>query len=268
MTLSSRQWIVWIAAVGVSLLTAAAGVWQWRRAQAKQAMLDAHAQAEQQAPWGNADWPCQADATHVLPQERRAVLHGRWWTERTVYLDNRPMGGQVGFIVVTPLQLQAPMGACAGAVVLVERGWVPRDAADRRHVPALVPPGPVTVEVGGRVLAHVSRVFALGQEGLPATRGRTGDTPPLIRQNAGGAFWTQWLGVRPLPGALREEGASEATAQPGVVLSRQWDVAVSLSPDRHRAYAAQWFALSALAVGLTVWFQIIRPHMGVRHASP
>jgi surfeit locus 1 family protein len=261
MTLMTRRLIVWGAAVLVSLLTGAAGVWQWGRAHAKQALLDAHERAEQEAAWGNADWPCQADAA-ALPSERRAVLRGRWRQDRTVYLDNRPMQGKVGFIVVTPLQLSEPSGRCAaaGAVVLVERGWVPRNAADRRHVPALPDEGPVSVTVSGRVLPHVSRVFALGQEAMPDLVRRRA-SGPVIRQNAGAAFWQQWLGTRPMPGGLREEGVDGRTTEPEVALSRHWDVAVTLSPSRHLAYAAQWFALSALAVGLTVWFQLIRPHL-------
>jgi surfeit locus 1 family protein len=41
-------------------------------------------------------------------------------------------------------------------------------------------------------------------------------------------------------------------------LLRQWPE-VALDVGKHHGYAFQWFALCALIVGLTAWFQFIRP---------
>ena len=41
-------------------------------------------------------------------------------------------------------------------------------------------------------------------------------------------------------------------------LKRDWTV-VGSSADKNRGYAVQWFSLSALVVGLFIWFQWLRP---------
>jgi surfeit locus 1 family protein len=253
--------VVWLAALGMILLTAGLTRWQWGRAETKLGQLSA-AQAIQGAkPWGNADWPCVTPASPAasLPRFQPARLHGQWLIAQTVWLDNRTMDGGTGFIAVTPLRLSAP-AACAGQVVLVERGWTPRDAARRDHLPSL-PSEPGEVEVSGHLETQVSAVYALGNEADPT---EPSPRSPVIRQNADHAFWQRWLALagqgQPVswqvsPGVLRQHDPGT----PG--LSRHWPLGwQGTSPDRHRAYAAQWAALCLLTVGLTVWFLVVRPH--------
>ena len=157
------------------------------------------------------------------------------------------MDGVPGFDVVTPLRLGT--GPCAGRVVLVQRGWVPRDARDRQRVPQWQDSA-TEVEVPGRVVMQLSRTYALGLEPMPAE----GQRRP-IRQNADAAFWQAWLGQAPLPGALLQ---TDGEAPAGTSLRRHW-AAPDVGVGKHQAYAAQWFAMSAVAAGLTLWFQFIRP---------
>ncbi len=83
-----------------------------------------------------------------------------------MFLDNRPMGGRSGFLLVTPLRLQG-----SRQVILVQRGWVPRDFTDRTRVPDVAtPPGLVVVE--GRLAPPPSQLFELGEA-----------EPGVIRQN-------------------------------------------------------------------------------------
>ena len=257
MTPSRSRIIACAAGVITILLTASLGQWQLRRADEKQ-----HAQtqllASQQLPaWQSSDWPCDTRAGKSLPVQRPAQMTGTWLTERTIWLDNRTQQGRTGFEAVTPLRLHAPGSACDGSLLLVQRGWVPRDARDRQRVPDL-PTASGQVTVPGRVALTLSRVYQLGNEAQPAPmRGPvTAAAQPLIRQNADVAFWQAWLGQPPLPGALLQVQAEPDS--PATTLSRQWP-APDLGRDKHLAYAAQWFALSALAAGLTLWFQLIRP---------
>jgi surfeit locus 1 family protein len=48
------------------------------------------------------------------------------------------------------------------------------------------------------------------------------------------------------------------TGAPSEGLQRQWD-APNTGVDKHHGYAFQWFALSALLVGLYGWFQWLAP---------
>jgi surfeit locus 1 family protein len=255
-----RHVLVWFAAVGMIALTAVLSHWQWGRAQTKLDQM-ALAQARAQAPaWTNRQWPCavSASADGALPRFQPARLQGQWLSAQTVWLDNRPMDGGSGFIVITPLKLSEPV-ACKGQVVLVERGWVPRDFARREHLSAL-PAEPGEVTVSGHLEPVVSQAYALGQEADPA---QAWPAAPTIRQNADLAFWQRWLGQAPhgqtipwqvSPGVLRQHEPGSAG------LLRRWPMGwQGTSPDRHRAYAAQWAALCLLTVGLTVWFLVVRP---------
>ncbi len=265
-TPASRKVVVWLSALLGVALTAGLGVWQLQRADQKREMAQAFESRRTLPAWGNADWPCTAPGEAALPTHRPARLRGYWLHDKTIVLDNRPMDGLPGFIVVTPLKLSSD-GRCGQAVVLVQRGWLPRDVQDRRRVPSL-PADPREVEVPGEVLASLSATYALGQEPLPnaldgsdasdasdsADNRRTEGAShrPLIRQNADASFWMAWLGTAPLPGVLQQ--TQLATPADAAMLLRHWPVP-GFGRDRHLAYAAQWFALSGVLAGLTLWYQ-------------
>jgi surfeit locus 1 family protein len=258
----TRPWLVWLAAAISAGLMVSLGCWQLRRAAQKQAAYT-QLQSRQHLPaWTNVDWPCRMadEAKETLPQQRPVALKGEWLAEHTVFLDNRPMDGASGFIVVTPLRLAASGSACAGRVVLVERGWVPRDAHDRLHLPA-VPTPRGEVQVVGRVQSALSQAYQLGEE--PNV---TDTQAPLVRQNAGASFWATWLGQAPLVGAVLQvqaeapitQAASGVAGASVPVLRRHWPEP-GQGQDKHLAYAAQWFAMAAAIAALTLWYQVIRP---------
>lgn len=275
---AGRQWVVWGAAIGVVALTTSAGVWQMGRAEYKRAAEEALRRQGQLPAWTNADWPCRlGDAArggtdagrHIissssspiasdtappvagaLPIQRPAALRGHWLQGRTVFLDNRPMGQGSGFVVVTPLRLSAGPPGCPQGVVLVERGWVPRDVQDRLRLPAVETPEG-EVQVPGRVIGGLSQVYQLGPEAPPGQA-----SAPVVRQNADPAFWSAWLGQPTLPGAVLQTRPALPGDAP--VLRREWPEP-GHGQDKHLAYAAQWFAMAAVAAGLTIWFQLIRP---------
>lgn len=263
-----NRWLPVIAGVVTVLLTGALGVWQLGRAESK-SQAAAQLRLRQQEPaWRSEQWPCpsesDAEPRAVLPVHRPVELRGRWVSERTVFLDNRPMGGATGFIVVTPLRL-AVAGACAGRVVLVQRGWVPRHAADRQRLPEWADAGDEVV-VTGRVAQRVSQSYALGDEARP-----TPQSGPLVRQNVDDAFWVQWMGQSPLPGAVLQVHAENlgstgalAPSIPGI--KREWPQP-DLGVSKHHGYAVQWFAMAAVAAGLTLWFPLLRPWLRARQVD-
>ncbi|HEY4083347.1 MAG TPA: SURF1 family protein [Burkholderiaceae bacterium] len=226
-----RRLVVLIAAVLACALTARLGIWQLDRASQKLAL---QARMEEQAKLpalGNADLSANPDAI-----QRRVVLHGRWQPERTVWLDNRPMSGRVGFFVVTPLLLDG-----TGQTILVQRGWLPRNQLDRTALPPLITPMG-NVEVQGRLALTPSRLF----EFTPSTSG-------VIRQNLDVAAYAREIHQALLPVTVWQTG-------PGADgdLKRDW-AAPDLGLQTHYGYAFQWFALCALILGLYVWFQLVKP---------
>jgi surfeit locus 1 family protein len=236
--MTGRRWLVLLAALLAAALTARLGLWQLDRA-AQKIALQATIEAEASKP---------ALANAQLGGEgqlhRRVALRGNWVAERTVWLDNRPMDGHAGFLVVTPLRL-----AGRDDLILVQRGWAPRNQLDRQQLPPLATPsGEVTVE--GRLVASPSRLYELGQ-------GSTG----TIRQNLDPAAFAVESGLKLLPLTVVQTTADT----PDDTLLRHWP-APDLGLQKHYGYAFQWFALCALIVGLYVWFQLLRPRL--RHQQP
>lgn len=231
--MTARRWWVLIAALLSAALTARLGVWQLDRAAqkiARQVAIDAEGG---KAPIGNADLG-GADQLH-----RRVSLRGSWVADRTVWLDNRPMDGHTGFFVVTPLRL-----AGRDDVILVQRGWAPRNQLDRQQLPPLsTPAGEVTVR--GRLAASPSRLFELGE-----------GPPGAIRQNLDPAAFAVESRLKLLPLTVVQTDADA----PDDTLLRHWP-APDLGLQKHYGYAFQWFALCALIVGLYVWFQLLRPRL-------
>lgn len=227
-----RGWLLLGAALLAGAVTARLGVWQLDRAQQKLALQAAVDAEDARPPLGNADLGAEPTL------HRRVVLRGHWVAERTVWLDNRPMDGRAGFYVVTPLQLSGRPEA-----LLVERGWAPRDPADRSRLPAITTPAG-EVEVAGRLAASPSRLYELGAGGAGA-----------IRQNLDSAAFAAESGLTLLPMTVVQ---THGAADDGLL--RHWP-APDLGLHKHYGYAFQWFALCALILILYVWFQLVRPRL-------
>lgn len=147
-----------MAALLMIALTARLGFWQLDRAAQKQALQAQQAQ-RRQLPALDAATLARTPEQSVAQLQRTVRLQGRWAPEATVFLDNRPMAGQVGFHVLTPLRLDD------GSAVLVQRGWVPRHRLQRDLLPPVhTPDGPVSLLA--RVIAEPSRLRELGEPAL------------------------------------------------------------------------------------------------------
>lgn len=242
-----------LLAVGVTL---SAGFWQLRRADEKLARHDAIVARDKLPALDNAALPCDAPGWAQAVQ-RQVVLRGHWMTRYTWLLDNRAMDGRAGFYVVTPLRLAS--SPCRAQVLLVQRGWLPRNAQDRTLVPPFdTPAGPI--QLRGRLIPEPSRVFSLGTD----TTSPSGSGPEIV-QNVDLTAWPAQLGEPVLGGAVLQlqpeviQPPAAASSNPSVFsLLRDWPVLAS-DVGKHHAYAAQWFAMAALITGLYVWFQLVSP---------
>lgn len=239
---NAQRWVVFAAAVALSVLTARLGFWQLDRAAQKTALQQALAEQRQRPVLDLAE--LAATREQVTEQVHRAVrLQGRWLPEHTVYLENRQMNGRVGFFAVTPLALTD------GTAVLVQRGWLPRDLLDRLRIVA--PPPPEGLQwVQGRIALSPSSLYEF-----------EGAAVGTIRQNLDVVAYKRETGLPLRPLAVVQEDAPGNAADG---LLRQW-AQPSLGVDKHHGYAFQWFALSALSAGLWLWFQVLQPRR--KHAA-
>lgn len=227
------------AAVGVAA-TIALGFWQWGRGAQKTALQEAIDARAQAAPVAASELLAHPDDAALL--HRPVVLRGEWLPAYTVFLDNRQMNGAPGFYVVTPLRI-----AGSQAVVLVQRGWAPRNFEQRTALPAVrTPPG--TVEVAGHLAPPPAKLYAFSAE-----------EKGTIRQNLDLARFRAETGLPLLPLSVQQAGAASEGLQ------RQWPRAGS-GAERNYGYAFQWWAIATLIAVLYVWFQLVAPRRQARRA--
>lgn len=229
---------VFFAALGIYL-----GFWQLGRAAQKEVLQAAMEQQASKPPLTQAVLINVFDADAVLHQ--RILLSGSWVPQSTVYLDNRQMDGKVGFFVLTPMRLQG-----SNKVVMVQRGWAPRNFESRETIPGVETPSGL-VQIEGRIALAPSKLYEPG----PSTQ-------QVIRQNLDMEAFRSQSGLLLLDVTVRQTGL------PSEGLRRDWP-AVNFGIDKHYGYAFQWFGLSALVIILYLWFQIFRPIIfRTKDASP
>ncbi len=229
----ARFWVLTIAAVLVAALTFSLGQWQLRRA-AQKLGLQYAIEAQGNLPILKAMDVASAKDLQALVH-RQATLKGLWRPEHTVFLDNRQMQGKPGFIAVTPLVLDG-----SGQIILVQRGWVPRNFGDRSNLPNIqTPAGPVTVR--GRIAPPPSKLYEF-----------KGSESGRIRQNLDVVAFSRETGLGLLSVSMLQTGVANEGLQ------RDW-AQPKVGTDKHYGYAFQWFALCALLVGLYIWFQLVNP---------
>ncbi|HJW10192.1 MAG TPA: SURF1 family protein [Albitalea sp.] len=229
-------WVLFAALVGV-VGTARLGAWQLSRAGQKEALQ--HSLDERSALPELPAAELANDAEHAAAQHyRRVQLRGQWLNQYTVFLDNRQMNGRPGFFVVTPLKL-----ADSSRAVVVQRGWVPRDAANRDRLPAIASRSGEVV-VAGHIGPPPGRLYEF-QASASGT----------IRQNLDLTAYARETGMPLAPLSVVQDTAG-IDGDDGLL--RQWP-RPAVDVHMHYGYAFQWFALSALMTGLYVWFQLIRP---------
>lgn len=228
-----RFWVVTLATVFTMSVTASLGVWQLGRAAQKQTLQAEMNQRIALPAWTERDLLLAADPKSGL--HRAVRLQGQWVSQANVFLENRQMDGRVGFFLVTPLQLLD-----SERVILIQRGWLPRDFTDRSRVPSVQTPAGV-VQVEGRLAPAPAKLFELGASGSGP-----------IRQNIDVAQLSQETGLALLDLSVLQTG--DATDG----LQRSWP-RITEGVHKHHGYAFQWFGLCALAGILYVWFQFISP---------
>lgn len=233
--------------LGVAL-TVRLGVWQLSRGHEKEA-LHAAILARQAQP--TLDTVAVLKDKTVFTQLHQGVrLEGQWLPQYTVYLENRPMQGRSGFIVLTPLQLDKH------TTVLVQRGWIPRHQQDRTLLAPIETPQS-QVHVKGRIALGPSEVMDLGDKTnstVDATTAQSARQSP-IRQNLNLADYSHATGLSLVGTVLQTDADAEG-------LQRNWPE-ITAGVEKHWGYAFQWFALAVVQLLLYFWYQWIKPY---RHA--
>jgi len=223
MRLSFRfRWVPFLAAALVVAIGVALGNWQLRRAEQKLAI--------QQQMLARAEFvPINANVLAPMgttEEFRRVVAEGEFIAPWAVYLDNRPYQGRAGFYLLMPFKLVGSEQS-----VLVMRGWFPRDAINREHIPTIpVPQGVIQLE--GRVRASTGKLMQLGEAATLQ--------PGAIAQNIDVSEFARASKLS-LHTFIIEQTNDTADS-----LVRDWPLP-SVGIDTHKGYAFQWYLLALVA---------------------
>ena len=212
------------------------GTWQLERSSERRAELDAFANARAEPPVAGLH-PIPAGGDYL-----RVRVTGRYRNDRQILLDNMTYEGSRGYHVLTPLQT-------AEGVVLVNRGFV-AGPANRSQLP--------DIAVGAQQREVTAMAAPYFQRGVRLENASAGDS------------WPRRL-VYPTAGELRELLGAGLPDYQLLLDSAQPDGHVrvwrpyGLAPERHLAYAVQWYGLAAAAVG--IWLAITLKRRRTRNAD-
>lgn len=192
------------------------GSWQIHRAEEKRGMLVAQATQEKQlaALWTGKE---------MLPSPYQKLrLKGHYLPELFL-LDNQHQQHQFGYNVLSPFEL------ANGAIVIIDRGWVPGDLS-RQIMPTVTTPKKSLVLQGSTYFPSINQ-WLLGPE-----MEKKGNKVIVI-ERIDVKLLNQVLQKKVYPFIIRLE------KQDPYGFVREWKI-VSMSPERHLGYALQWFAMA------------------------
>lgn len=209
------------------------GWWQWQRGEYRAAQWQAFAGTDVPAV------EVSAAALERLPRYTRVRVTGEFDTARQFLLDNLSHNGAPGYEVLSVLRLGD------GSHLLVNRGWVPFSGY-REQLPDVALAAAGTLQLSGRLGGLPVAGVASGRQSP------RGDGPwPRVTSFPTYENLQQTLGVTLLQPVLLLDAASG----PGYL--RDWHPP-GISPDRHHAYAVQWWAFAVLLLGLFVGLNLKR----------
>jgi len=218
------------------------GFWQLSRGSEKSALLQSYAEHRAAAPMAS------TELQHIQdPAFRRVHLQGEFDATHSLLLDNRQRNGKVGVELLQPFQDHA-----TGLWLLVNRGWLPWP--DRRTPPQFTTPAQ-TLSLDAWVYVSPGASFQLHADPSSTT------WPQLVTAVDPAKLWAA-LDRSGFAYELRVEN-SPATYQ------ADWPV-VAVGPEKHIAYAVQWFAMAIALLGLYLylgWHNAKEKHHGSGHES-
>lgn len=206
------------------------GCWQLRRAEFKRVLM-----AQAAAGQINTETLSAVNADQ-LPRYQHVRLHGTFDNAHQVLLDNMPSAqGQPGYRVWTPMKLPDE------SIVIVDRGWISSGNGANR-------PMPQTLQVDENLRDVAGIVDELPRPGVRAgTAGISTNWPQVLN-------FPNLMELRQLFGPKLQTRIVLMDADNADGFQRHWQIKQGFAPERHIAYAVQWFGF---AVTLLVIYVVV-----------
>lgn len=218
----TAHWMMLILALMALAFFMRLGFWQIHRASEKKNMLATYEQFAKHKP---RDWSPEMP----LPSQYEPLRIEGHFMSRQLLLDNQHYQHQLGYHVISPFILSD------GDIILVDRGWVPGDV--RREALPKIDALHGFRHLEGIVYYPSAKPWFLG----PALERKQKEL--AVVEGLDLALMGDFLHKTVYPFMIRI-GPNEVGAY-----VREWPI-VSMPPERHYAYAVQWFAFALLVVVL------------------
>lgn len=166
---------------------------------------------------------------------RKIEITGRYDEEHQFLIDNQIVNGQAGYFVMTPLIIDGGETA-----VLINRGWLALNK-DRRVLPD-VSISALNATVLGRVNNFPVVGIKLAGAEIPT------DGWPSVVQVVDSNILANRLGYALVPFQVELDGEMSEG------FKREWRKNTVIPPEKHIAYAVQWFGLAITLTILFIWF--------------
>lgn len=218
----SFSWLQICIYIVLVCLLVSLGCWQLRRGTEKQALL---IKQQQQAK-------IQIQFTAQTPDDAKTLRYkkvtatGHFDIQRQFLLDNQIMDSKAGYFVLTPFIL-----ANSEIAILVNRGWIPA-ALDRKILPTINFKTPKEVTITGRLNTFPSVGIKLAGTEIPSA-----GFPSLV-QVVDSSILAKTIGYSLFSFQL------ELDPEIANGYRREWQRNTLMSPEKHQAYAVQWFGLA------------------------
>lgn len=212
------------------------GFWQLDREQEKITMqedFDARTQRPAIA-LDSVDWNLPNELAYL-----KVNVAGAYDNEHSYLLDNRTYQGRVGYELISPFTAQS------GMMILVNRGWIAQGAT-RAELPQIRP-------VDGQVTITATVYVPLEEPFLLSSKPESGQTTwPRVIQSIQVPQMEVELDRTLAPYTIRLQELS-----PGLEQSN-WQT-VNMAPEKHRAYAVQWFTMTFALLAMYTFFGFRHP---------
>ncbi|MCK4493450.1 MAG: SURF1 family protein, partial [Methylococcales bacterium] len=167
---------------------------------------------------------------------KSVIATGEYLPEKQFLIDNQIFQGKAGYFILTPLRLRLNNSQ---KVVLVNRGWLPRHA-DRAILPE-IGLTQTSVNITGRINAFPSVGLKLKGAEIPTKNW------PSVVQVVESTVLAQKLGYDLFSFQIELDPVEDNGYH------RHWRTQTQMPPEKHTAYAIQWFGLALTLTFLFFW---------------
>ncbi|MFW5443008.1 MAG: SURF1 family protein [Methylococcaceae bacterium] len=225
------SWLSFALYLLVLTLLVSLGYWQLGRADEKQSFL-----AKQKLSEGKdiVKISSALDVNSDSLRYRKTEITGYYDQAHQYLIDNQIINGQAGYFVMTPFLING-----INKAVLVNRGWVILNK-DRRVLPELSI-STLKTRVSGRINNFPVVGLQLAGAEIPT------DGWPSVVQVVDSKILSKKLGYALLPFQVElDVGLADGYL-------RNWKKNAVMPPEKHVAYAVQWFGLAITLTILFIW---------------